>query len=76
MTVVASIGSAGIMNPRTTHKGCRGMTGTAIQASHKVRWVGLSILADRCTTIMAGLAIVHDAGMVKHRSDEGTGVMA
>ena len=76
MTVVASIGSAGIMNPGTTRKGCRGMTGIAIQASHKVSRVGLSILAYRCTTIMAGLAIVHDAGMVKHRSNEGTGVMA
>jgi hypothetical protein len=76
VTVVASIGSAGIMNPPTTHKGCRGMTGTAIQSGYKVRWVGLGILADRCTTIMAGLAIVHDAGMVKHRSDEGAGVMA
>jgi len=76
VTVVASIGSAGIMNPGATHEGCRGMTGAAIQASHKVRWVSLGILAYRCTTIMAGLAIVHDAGMVKHRSDEGTGVMA
>ena len=52
------------------------MTGTAIQSGYKVRWVSLGILADRCTTIMAGLAIVHDAGMVKHRSDEGAGVMA
>ena len=52
------------------------MTGVAIQASHEVGRVGLGILADRCTTIMAGFAIVHDAGMIKHRSDERTGVMA
>ena len=76
MTVVACTGSAGIMNPGTTHKGCRGMTGTAIQSGYKVRWVSLGILADRCITIMAGLTVVHDAGMVKHRSNEGTGVMA
>ena len=76
MTVVASIGSAGIMNPGAIGECRSGMTGTAIQPGYKVRWVSLGILADRCTTIMAGLAIVHDAGMVKHRSDEGTGVMA
>ena len=76
MTVVACTGSAGIMNPGTTRKGCRGMTGIAIQSGYKVRRVGLGILADRCTTIMAGFAIVNDAGMVKHRSNEGAGVMA
>ena len=76
MTVVACTGSAGIMNPGTTRKGCRGVTGIAIQSGYKVRRVGLGILADRCTTIMAGFAIVHDASMIKHRSDERTGVMA
>jgi len=63
------------MNPRTAHEGCCGMAGTTIQAGYKVGRVGLGILTFRSKTIMAGLTIVHDAGMIKHGSDESTGVM-
>ncbi len=51
------------------------MAGTAIQAGYKVGRVGLGIFTDRCITIMTGFAIVHDAGMIKHCTDESAGVM-
>jgi hypothetical protein len=75
VTIVACIDSAGIMHPGTTHEGCGGMAGVAIQAGYKVGRVGLGILAYRCKTIMAGLTIVHDAGMIKHCTDESACVM-
>lgn len=72
---IALTGSTGIMDPRTAYKGCGSMTGVAIQAGIKVGGVSLGSLANRRNTIMTRSAIVHDAGMIEHRSDEGTGVM-
>ena len=70
VTLVAVIGRAGIVNPGTTHKGCGGMAGVAIQAGFKVGGVGLGRLANRGRTIMTGHTIIHDAGMIKHRAGE------
>ena len=58
------------MCPRATDEGCGGMTEMAIQRSRNVR----AMFADRRYPV-AGRAIVHDAGMIKHRPDERTGVM-
>ena len=46
------------------------MTEVAIQGGRYVRGVGLGIHANRCTTIMTGHTIVHDAGMIEHRAGE------
>ncbi len=75
VTVVACIGSAGIMNPATTDKGCSGVACMAIQSGYQVRRVGLGIFADCRSTIMTGLTIVHDAGMIKYSASESTGVV-
>ena len=45
----------------------------AIQRGFKVGRVGLGILTDCCITIMAGLAVINDAGMIVSRPDETTG---
>jgi len=63
------------MSPGAAYEACGGMTGMAIQSGRDVGGVGLSIHANRGTTIMTRSTIVHDTGMIKHRSDEGTGVM-
>ena len=70
VTLVAVTGSTGIMNPATTFESCSGMAGVAIQASFKVGRVGLGRLANRGRTIMTGHTIIHDAGMIKHRTGE------
>ena len=70
VTLVAVIGSTGIMNPGTTFESCSGMTGAAIQICRKVGRVGLGRLANRGVTIMTGHAIIHNAGMIKHRTGE------
>jgi len=72
---IALTGSIGIMDPRTAYEGCGSMTEVAIQASFKVGGVSLGSLANRCNTVMARSTIVHDTGMIEHRSDEAAGVM-
>ena len=37
--------------------------------------IGFGIFTDRGNTVMAGSATVDDAGMIKCRADEGTGIM-
>jgi hypothetical protein len=63
------------VNPGPAEEGRGGMTEVTIQSCCNMRGIGLGILTDRRTAVMAGLAIVHDAGMVKHSADEGSGVM-
>ena len=70
VTSIALTGSTSIVYPGTTQEGCSGMTEVAIQGGVKVCWVGLGIFTLRCYPIMAGLAIVHDAGMIEHRAGE------
>ena len=75
VTLFAVSSTTGIVSPGATYEGCSGVTGTAIQSGRDVGGVGLRIHAYRRTTIMTRSTIVHDAGMIKHRSGEGTGVM-
>ena len=75
VTCITLADTIGIVDPDTAQEGCGGMTGVAIQRGFKVSGVYLGILTDRRNTIMAGLAIVNDAGMIKHCSDKSTGVM-
>ena len=63
------------MNPDTAQEGCGGMTGAAIQRGFKVGGVDLGIFTYCCNTIMAGRAIIYDAGMIKYRADERSDVM-
>ena len=63
------------VNPDPAEEGRGGMTEVTIQRCCNMRGIGLGVLTDRRTAVMAGLAIVHDAGMIKHRADEGSGVM-
>ncbi len=70
VTLLAVTGSTGIMHPGTTYEGSGSMTGAAIQISRKVGGIGLGRLANRSRTIMTGLTIIHDAGMIEHRADE------
>ena len=70
VTAIAIICSAGIMEPRATDEGRGGMTEMAIQRS---RYVIITLTGRR--NPVAGRAIVDDAGMIKHRSGKGIGVM-
>ena len=63
------------VNPGPAYEGRGGMTEVAIQRRCNMRRIGLGLLADRRTAVMAGLAIVHDAGMIEHSADKGSGVM-
>ena len=63
------------VNPGPADEGCGGMAEVTIQRCCDMRRIGLGILAYRRTAVMAGLAIVHDAGMIKHSPDEGSGGM-
>ena len=71
MTAIAIICSAGIVEPGATDEGCGGMAEVAIQPGRDVG----AVHTRRRITVVAGRAIVHDAGMVKHSADEGSGVM-
>ena len=75
VTGIALVNTAGIVDPGTTDEGCRGMAIEAIQSSCKVSRIGLGIFTDRLNTIMAGGAVICDAGMIKHGADERAGVM-
>ena len=70
VTLVAVTGTTGIMNPGATDKGGCGMAEMAVQRGRKM----IVILTSGCNPV-AGRAIINDTGMIKHRSDEGTGVM-
>jgi len=70
VAVIALTGSTGIMEPGAADEGCGGMTEMAIQ---RCRNVAITHTGRRHT--MTGRAIVHDAGMIKHRPFERTGVM-
>jgi len=70
VTVLASTGSAGIVEPRAADEGCGGMTEMAIQRGRNV-----VVTHTGRRYAMTGRAIVDDAGMIKHRPDESTGVM-
>lgn len=75
VTLVAVTITTGVVDPGTAEEGCGSMTGAAIQSSRKVGRVGLGSHTFRCNTIMTRSAIVHDAGMIKHRTDEAAGCM-
>ena len=76
VTLIAVSFTTGIVVcPDAANEACGGMTGTTIQRGRDVGRVGLRFHADRGTTIMTRSTIVHDAGMIKHRPDEGPGVM-
>ena len=75
MALVAVSNTTVIVSPGAAYEGCGGMTGMAIQRGRNVGGVGLRIHANRRTTIMTRSTIIHDAGMIKHRPDESTGVM-
>jgi hypothetical protein len=70
VTLIAVSGTTGIVRPGATDEGGGGMTEMAIQRGRNV----VVILASRGNPV-AGRAIINDAGMIKHRSDEGTGIM-
>ncbi len=75
VTCIALTSSTDIVDPGTTYEGCGGMTGATIQSSRKVGRVGLGSHTFCCNTIMTRSTIVHDAGMIKHRTDEAAGCM-
>ena len=75
VTLIAVSSTTRIVSPCAAYKGCGGMTGVAIQGGCKVGGIGLGILTNRCNAIMAGLAIVNDACVIKHRFGKSTGVM-
>ena len=58
------------MEPAATDEGCGGVAEMAIQRS---RYVIITHAGRR--NPVAGRTVVHDAGMIKHRADEGSGVM-
>ena len=70
VTLIAVSSTTGIVRPGAAYKGCGGMTEMAIQSGRHV----VVILTGRSNP-MAGRAIINDASMIKHRSDESTGVM-
>ena len=70
VTLVADIGSTGIMDPGTAYEGCSGMTGAAIQAGFKMGGIGLGRLAYRGRAIMTGGTVINDADMIKYRAGE------
>ena len=71
---VAVADSAGVVNPGTAREGCSGVTGGTVQAGRNMGRYGIHH-ACRRITIMAGCAIVGDAGMIKRRRHETTGGM-
>lgn len=75
VTCITLVDTGSIVNPRTAQEGCGGMTCMAIQPGIKVGRVDLGTHADRCITIMAGGATIYYSRMIKHCTDESTGVM-
>lgn len=72
VTVIAATGRAGVVEPAATDEGRGRMTVVAIQPGCDVGVMH----ASRCITIMAGRAVVHDAGMIEHCSCECRCIMA
>ncbi len=75
VTRIALTSSAAIVYPGTTQEGCGGMAVVTIQCGCKVRRIGLGAFTFRGHTIMAGVTTVSDAGMIKYRAGERTGIM-
>ena len=75
VTCITLTGSISIVDPGATDEGRSGMTIVAIQSGCKMRRIDLGILTFCCHTIVAGFTTVNDAGMIKHRASERTGVM-
>jgi hypothetical protein len=71
VAAIAIIFGAGIVEPGATDEGRGGMAEVAIQPGRDV----VAVHACRRITVMAGRAIVHDAGMIEHSADKGSGVM-
>ena len=71
MTGIALARRAGIMEPGAADKRRGGVTVMAIKRGRNVRVV----FTGRGHAV-TGRAVVHDTGMIEHRADEGTGVMA
>lgn len=75
MTGIAVIDTAGIVRPATASEGCGSMTGGTVQAGRNMRRHGIHH-ARRRIAVMAGRAIVDDAGMIEGCRDEAARVMA
>jgi len=71
VAIITSSSRTAIMHPGAACEGCGGMAEMAIQIGGKV----VEIHTDRRAAV-AALAIVDDAGMVKHRTGEGVGIVA
>ena len=65
MTTITVTDTAGIMDPYATDKSCGGMAVMTIQCSIEMGRVDLCVLAFCCGTVMAGLAIINDAGVIE-----------
>ena len=75
MTGITVVGTAGIVRPATASEGCGGMTGGTVQTGRNMRRHGIHH-ACRRIAVMAGRAIVDDAGMIEGCRDEAARVMA
>ncbi len=74
VTVFANTGATTVVRPGSTHEGCGGMTGGAIQAGRDVRGIGLGIHAGGRNT-MTRRTIIHNTGMIEGCRDKATSVM-
>ena len=72
---VAIADTAGIVSPAAAGEGCGGMTGGTIQAGRYMGRYGIHHTCRRIT-IVAGSAIVDDAGMIEGCRYEATGIVA
>ena len=75
VAAVTIAGTAGIMGPATAQEGSGGMTYMAIQRSYQVWRTGFGALANSRHTIMTGRTVIHNAGMIKYRTEEIGSVM-
>ncbi len=74
MTVFANTGATTVVRPGSTHEGCGGMTGGAIQTGRDVRGVDFGIHAGGRNP-MARRTIIDDTGMIESCRHKATGVM-
>ena len=74
VAAVAVTCGAGIMHPGAAYEGRRGVAKMAIQRGCYMRRNGISF-AFRRVTVVTGLAVIHDTGVIKHGTDKGNGVM-
>lgn len=71
MAGTATAGNASVVKCRA-YKSSRGMAEGAIQ----VRWYVICVFAGCCCAVMAGGAVIHDACMVEHGVEKGSGIVA